>query len=140
MRCWSLCSINGGAYRFGAGASPLLSLRLTHSNNEKSAGSRLCGEFTWSPPARWRYMAPAAALLYDRWLPRCRRVIDTRTQAQHSNSHVWLWIYLHLPHKGFIACSLRSHAHTRGDMYFYRVWEIKQSIDLVFSQQCFTGV
>lgn len=49
MLCWCLCSINGSAYRFklqiGSAESSLLSLRLTHNNNVKSAGNRLGREF-----------------------------------------------------------------------------------------------
>lgn len=64
MLCWGLCSINGSAYRFklqiGSAESLLLSLRLTHSNNEKSAGNRLGREFSWPYPAHKRCMAWAA--------------------------------------------------------------------------------
>lgn len=64
MLCWGLCSINGSAYRFKlqiwSAESSLLSLRLTHNNNEKSAGNRLGREFSWPYPAHKRYMAWAA--------------------------------------------------------------------------------
>lgn len=66
MLRWSLRWIDGGAYRLKleiwSTEFLLLSPRLTHNNNEKSAGYRLWEEFYGAYPAHKRYMTWAAIL------------------------------------------------------------------------------